>query len=347
MTRMAWLQSRTQNLLAAGALAIVAALLAATGPHLVHLYNDVVAGCAARGDCSAARDSFLRSDASLRTALDALVMVMPAFVGIFWGAPMVARELESGTYSFAWTQSVSRARWLGVKLGLLGLASVAAAGLLSLAVTWWAAPLDHAHMAKFTTFDERDVVPLGYAAFAFALAVLAGVVIRRTLPAIVAALLLFVGARLAVWHWVRPHLAAVSQTNLPMTEVHRVGFIPGPAGPEFTVGNGSIDNAWVLSGRIVDKAGHPTSSAGLHHFLETNCPLIANHIAHSPRGGGPPNLNAMRDCFAQVTANFDLHVTYQPPGHYWQLQWFELAIFLAASLALSALSFWWVRRRSG
>jgi hypothetical protein len=69
-----------------------------------------------------------------------------------------------------------------VKLALVGLASMTVAGLLSLMVTWWASPLDKVHMNPFGTFDERNIVPVAYAAFAFALGVIAGIGVRRTLP---------------------------------------------------------------------------------------------------------------------------------------------------------------------
>ena len=59
-----------------------------------------------------------------------VVYVLPAIIGLFWGAPLVARELEAGTHRLVWNQSVTRTRWLGTKLAVVGLASVAAAGLL-------------------------------------------------------------------------------------------------------------------------------------------------------------------------------------------------------------------------
>ena len=65
------------------------------------------------------------------------VLFVPGIVGVFWGAPLVARELEAGTHRLAWSQSVSRTRWLAVKLGLTGLAAMAVAGVCGLAVTWW------------------------------------------------------------------------------------------------------------------------------------------------------------------------------------------------------------------
>jgi len=292
MIRLTWVQSRTQNIVAVSALAIVCTFLAVTGPHLAHLYNETVGNCQAHGDCGPARDLFLRNDATLRTWLDALVVVVPALVGIFWGAPLVARELESGTHRLVWTQSVSRARWLAVKLGTLGIASMHAAGLLSLAVTWWARPLDHAHMARFTTFDQRDLVPIGYAAFAFALAVAVGIVIRRTLPAIAVAIAAFVGTRVAVWHWVRPHVVAPTHTDLPMSAAHHFGFVHESAGAVFIAGNPSIDNAWILSSRIVDKAGHPVTAHGLNRFLQSACPLIAARVSQSTGHAGPPDPSA-------------------------------------------------------
>lgn len=107
MIRFTWLQARTQTAVAFGALAIVAVALAVTGPHLVSLYNASVATCAARGDCPAASIAFLRNGGTLRTWLGVLTVVLPGVIGIFWGAPLVARELEAGTFRLAWTQSVT------------------------------------------------------------------------------------------------------------------------------------------------------------------------------------------------------------------------------------------------
>ena len=167
-------QFRTQALVGVGGLVVVAVVLAVMGPHLAHLYGASVANCSAHSDCATAAAAFAQTDKSLRTWLGALVIVVPALIGMFWGAPLVAAELEAGTHRLVWAQSVTRTRWLGVKLGVVGLASMAIAGLLSLIVTWWASPVDRASMNVFGTFDQRDIVPVGYAAFAFALGVSAG-----------------------------------------------------------------------------------------------------------------------------------------------------------------------------
>jgi len=55
----------------------------------------------------------------LEAALGLVVLVVPALIGVFWGAPLIARELETGTFRLAWTQSVTRTRWLAVKLGVV------------------------------------------------------------------------------------------------------------------------------------------------------------------------------------------------------------------------------------
>ena len=70
-----------------------------------------------------------------------MLYAVPAIMGLFWGAPLVTREFEAGTFRLAWGQSIARARWMIVKLGLIGVAAMATAGLISLMTGWWATPL--------------------------------------------------------------------------------------------------------------------------------------------------------------------------------------------------------------
>jgi len=147
MTWLTWRQFRAQAIVAAAALAVVAIALAVTGPHLAGLYaSNGLATCQAHGNCETLKTSFMDQvksstpDGRLFALGIGLLLAAPALVGVFWGAPLVTREIEAGTFRLAWTQSVTRARWLAVKLGLIGLASMAAVGLLSLMVGWWASP---------------------------------------------------------------------------------------------------------------------------------------------------------------------------------------------------------------
>ena len=357
MIRFTWLQSRTQTAAAFGALAIVAVALAVTGPHLVSLYDASVASCAAPGDCPAASAAFLRNDSTLRSWLGVLTVVLPGVIGIFWGAPLVARELEAGTFRLAWTQSVTRTRWLASKLAVVGLASMAVAGLASLMVTWWASPLDRVHMSLFETFASRDIVPIGYASFAFAVGVAAGVIIRRPMPAMAATLVAFVGARLAMTYWIRPHLIAPLHANIAIGAAAIAGYgSDSPGGQQsLELASPNMPNSWIYSQQLVDKTGQPITD----QFVQRTCPGIGGGAPAGGASGGGGLLGSggshsqasaaaqqkFQECAAKVTARFHELVIYQPASRYWPFQWYELAIFLGAALILAGASVWWVRRR--
>jgi hypothetical protein len=322
-----------QAALTAGALTIVAVVLALTGPGLAHLYDTTVVSCAAHHDCSTATTNFTGTDGPLQVFLDFLLLVVPLLIGMFWGAPLVSREFETGTFRLAWTQGVSRSRWLTVKLGLGAVAGAAIAGLLSLIVSWWSSRLDYVNADPFDSlrFGARGVVPIGYAAFAFALGLTAGLLFRRMLPAMLAALVGFVAAREIVTAWVRPNLFTPLHLSLPITTATPVSIdqtSPGVTEAFESVRGISIPDAWVFSVKIVDEAGHtPTTS-----FLSRACPLGTY---------GPLN---PRNCTARLAIMFHQLVTYQPGSRYWPMQWYELAIFLSLSIVLGGFCFWWIRR---
>jgi hypothetical protein len=333
------------------ALAALALLLAITGTRLEHLYDTSgISTCKPPSNCDALKSAFLSHDKLLQNLLGPFLLAVPALLGIFWGAPLVARELEAGTYRLAWTQSVTRTRWLAIKVVLLGLASIAVAGLLSLMITWWSAPVDHVNMNRFApgAFDERGIVPIGYAAFAFALGLTAGTLIRRTVPAMATTLFAFVGARLATTYWIRPHLMTPAHTSATFDSASNLGFEANGSSPlTFVAGPPHIPNAWVYSDRIVDKAGHAPTSQALHTFLLRFCPNIGVPPRQTPTGAQarPGNPEAFQACIAKLSAKFHETVTYQPAGRYWTFQSYETAIFLLLALILTAVSFWWIRRR--
>jgi hypothetical protein len=349
MIRFAWLQSRTQTAIAFGGLAIVAIIVTLTGPHLAHLYDANVATCAAHGDCSTVKEAFLRNDKNLGIWLGIFVLAIPALFGLFWGAPLIARELETGTYRLAWTQSITRTRWLGVKLAVVALVSMAVAGLLSLMVSWWASPLDRTSANRFSPpyFDERGIVVIGYAAFAIALGVTAGLLIRRTVPAMATTLAAFIGIKVASIFWLRPHLiaplhrvTALDPQTMGLRRVNESTFDFLPPSPH-------LPNAWIYSTRIVDSAGHALT----HGFLTGACPRLDTVAANPPPVQGvatkaPTDFRSvMHDCVVNVGSKFHELTSYQPAKNYWTFQWIELAIFLAAAIILSGFCFWWVRRR--
>jgi hypothetical protein len=139
--------------------------------------------------------------------LPSISLIVPAVLGILWGAPLVAHELETRTTDFAWAQSVTRTRWLTVKVGWLLLAAAACGGAIAALTTWWSGPNNAQFASAFEPghFDTQGIVPIGYAVFAMALGIAAGTVARRTLPAIAVVLGGFIGLRLVISDFVRQH----------------------------------------------------------------------------------------------------------------------------------------------
>jgi hypothetical protein len=352
MIRVAWLQARVQILVAAGALAIVAVVVLVTGPHLHHLYDVNVAHCAARGDCDLAQAAFLKNDKNLYSWLGGLALFVPGVIGIFWGPPLIARELETGTFRLAWTQSVTRTRWFACKLAVVGLSAMAVAGVLSLMISWWASPLDTVRADRFTAplFDERGIVMIGYAAFAFMLGVTAGMVIRRTVPAMATTLAAFVAAKLVVIQLIRPTFMSPTARSLAL-DPSSVGFGRRNSGPIFLQPDSPrIPGAWIRSVHVVDKVGHALTPTELARI----CPRLGNLLDAPPVGGSARHVrvaapegvkSTIQQCVAKVGTTYHEVVTYQPGKHYWPFQMYELALFVGAALVLVGFCFWWLRRR--
>jgi hypothetical protein len=359
MIRFAWVQARIQTAVAVAALAAAAILAAITGPRLLRLYNTVVATCGSRNDCASVTTAFLSSYRLVQVALPPVLLVLPALIGAFWGAPLVARELETGTFRLAWTQGVTRQRWLAVKLTLVGLASMAVAGLLSLILTWWFSPIDRVQMNQLTPamFGVRGITPIGYAAFAFALGVTAGAFIRRTLPAMAATIVVFTGVRLAFSLWVRPYL--ITPLRVTSALVMPTGNGPAPSPGAGTVKPGDL----VISAQTINAAGRviganggvgPNGEIGIRvsHGRPSLAGVGACPNKFPPLGGGlrgsaaqpPADFNAaLQECINRLGVRDA--VTYQPLSRYWPLQWDETLIFTGLAIVLVVICFWQVRRR--
>jgi hypothetical protein len=332
MIWVAWRQFRTQAFVTIGLLAAFAVLVLVTGLHLRDIY-------------SSSGTTLTGSKKLLSDLLPPALLAIPALLGMFWGAPLVARELEGGTYRLAWTQSVTRRRWLSVKVALVGTVALAVAGLASWLVSWWFSPVDAFNMNRFdpSVFTARGIVAVGYAGFAFALGVATGALMRRTLPAMASTLLGFIAARTAVTVWLRPHLLPASHILFPLTKGKAVGFLASPSGVSVFAGSAPLANGWSLSATLVDRAHHPLSTAQLHDLLVRVCPAIAAGVPPNPgaaKNAAGPASGAFFSCLHALSPHIQLLVTYQPSSHYWPLQVVETMIFLATALALIAVTIW-------
>src|ERR1700735_2802287 len=257
MIRFTWLQFRAQARVAPAPLAATALVLAVTGPHLAHLYDvSALATCRRHGACGSLASNYN----VLYKAGHVVLYAVPALIGMFWGAPLLTRELEAGTFRLAWTQTVTRGRWLATKLGLIGLAAMGTAGLLSLMVTWGASPIERVSMNRLIppNFAASGIAPIGYGLFAFVLGVTAGVLIRRTVPAIAVTLVVFAAVQLVMPQLVRPHLIAPVRTTAALN-AGSAGLsmtIPQSGSPMTVVGPVSKPGTWVLSNQTIGPAGH-------------------------------------------------------------------------------------------
>ena len=127
-------------------------------------------------------------------------MVLPMLAGMFWGAPLVAREIEHGTHRLVWTQGVSRLRWAATKIGLVSVAVLVMTAIFAGMLTWWITPVMQTSGQRFAYifFDIHGIVVFGYTLFALALGIFAGAVTGRMLPAMATTVVGFLGTRLVV-----------------------------------------------------------------------------------------------------------------------------------------------------
>jgi hypothetical protein len=351
--RLAWRQFRLQAEVAASLLAVAAVLLISTRPHLAALY-DVVRraqeACASGGECRQVRVNVGGLNRFLQLFGTALVG-LPAIIGAFWGAPLITREFENGTHRLVWTQSVTRGRWLAAKLAVVGSASVLATGLGSLLVTWWSAPIDAGKANRFGAglFGERNIVPLGYAAFAFTVGVATGLLLRRTLPAMAVSLVAFLATRLAFTYLVRPNLIPPRRLSLPL-DPNSIGFGSTNNGPDTLMpGTPPLPDAWIYSSRIVDGHGlglTPTVLRQQCPQLGTTQPLAGSPAGHGVRVQAPDTTQStLHDCVARLSGTYHELLTYQPANRYWLFQIIETAAFSGGALLLAGAVYWWLRRR--
>jgi hypothetical protein len=344
MIWLTWRQFRPQAIVAAAALAVVAVALAVTGPHLASMYTSSgLASCHA--GCGTQASTFITAVKGSATELIFyggifLLYATPALIGMFWAAPLVTRELEAGTFRLAWSQSVTRTRWIAVKLGLIGLAAMATAGLLSLMISWWASPLDRAaqktgqnslSISKIAPplFSATGIAPIGYAAFAFALGVTFGVLVRRTLPAMAITLAVFAAVQIFWPGLVRQHLISPVSTTYPFN----------PAQQGFSENVSTLTDRMTLSVQPVNEAGAWT---------------LSNQAVITPAGHaftGPATQaclgNSTQACNAWLASkHLRVLISYQPASRYWDFQWIETGLFLVLALGLGGVCYWRVRRLS-
>ncbi len=320
MTWTLWRQHRAEALIVGIVLAALAALLLATGAQITHSYQSLGVGpCLSPTNTNVNCGEIL---GAFRDQFDWMVRASdwlnftPALAGILIGAPLVARELEQRTYLLAWTQSVTRRRWLLTKLVFVLCGALLAMAILTALLIWWRTPFDLLNGRMMPQgFDFEGTAPLAYMAFAMALAITAGTLLRRTILAMVVTLAGFLAVRLPLEIWARPYLY-----QAPV----RLNVDPLASG-------GPTRGDWVLDFGFADQAGHPLASD-----------RVFNTCA-SPGGSGPLSKINFFQCVRGH--GWLVSYVYQPADRFWRFQITETVIYLTLTIALIALTCWWVQRR--
>jgi hypothetical protein len=312
MAWVTWRQHRHQLLI--GLALIVGLALAAlvTGlPMRTAYQREALSSClppAARSGCDIIVRHF-QAEFGNRVDIAGYLILLPALVGMFVGAPLLARELEHGTHRFAWTQTVTRRRWLLSKTLLLAFAVALGGVVLSVIVMWWRQPFDglEGRMSP-SGFEIQGLVVPAYAVFALALGVLAGAALRRSLAAMSLTLAAFVAVRLAVAKLLRPRYESPEHETM-------AGLVPAAHARD-----------WVLSNSLVDAVGRNISAA-----REDLAILHALQARIDPQE-------------YLLSLGWRRALSFQPADQFWTFQAIEAGIFFALAAALLVATAWLLQR---
>jgi hypothetical protein len=330
VTWLVWRQHRNQAYLAAAALAAFAVLFLITGRQLASQYQSALASCTASRTCGSLADT-LNLGSPLLSLLVNLTLLVPCLLGAFWGGPLVARELETGTSQFAWMQSVTRRHWLTVKAGWTLLAAACGAAAVSAIVTWWSGPVNAVSNGRFLPgqFDEQGIAPVGYALFAVALGITAGALLRRTVPALAVTIGGYAALRITIAEFVRPHFMTAVSMTYPLSSGQQPPSLRGSYLP--------------ISLGVAAPGGHIAGSPGR---LGAAVDINGVRLSDLPAACQALILQGPSRLFSCLNAHgYRATITYQPASRFWPFQGIETGIFVTLAAALIAVTAIVVLRR--
>ncbi|WP_229075913.1 hypothetical protein [Actinoplanes sp. DH11] len=247
-----------------------------------------------------------------------LPLIGPALIGAFWGAPLVAREIERGTFRLAWTQSVPTKRWVAVKLGMLSAAVVLAGAALSIMVTLWNGLFHGAFpdtsLSNPGKFNVVGLAPAAWWLFAFAVGAAAGALIRRTIPAMAVTV-------------------AVIAVALPAIIISQDFY----AAPAEVIG---VDRDTLMNNgdMIVEEKWIGPDGRDMTVPTETLCPPAGGTDASGSRAE-----IAEQDCLA--AKGYQMVFDVQPVNRFWLFQGIQAFILVIAACFCLALAVWGTLRR--
>ena len=326
-TKLAWvtLRQRRGLLIGGGILLGVFAVYMAVMAVIQNSAYAGVAAChpAAALKCHQLNDSFYRSywgggagpvlAGGGAQTVSSLLFAIPVLLGAFGGAPVLARELESGTFRFAWTQGAGRTRWTVSTLVLPALLLTAATGAFTAIFFWYFRPfLEDQQVSEMLplAFAVLGVAFAAWTLVAYSLAAFLGAVFRRILPAMAVTLVVYIALAMATAIAIRPHYAT-----------------------PVTVRGWNNSDAWVISQWVKAPDGRVLSQPALNSLSQHLPPSVQNS----------PSPDAFTNWLTQH--GYTMWQSVQPDSRFWQFQLTEGGWLLAVSAALIAGTIWLVRRR--
>jgi ABC-type transport system involved in multi-copper enzyme maturation permease subunit len=261
------------------------------------------------------------------------LQLLPALIGAFAGAPVLARELETGTFRFAWTQGFARWRWALAKLVALAVVLAALTAAFSVLLSWCYQPYlatsnqelgIYENSPLVTVFSLREVTFPAWTLAVFAVSALAGMLIRRVVPAIVAGLAVYAGLAIAAAALLREHYLA-----------------PLVTGNQNVPGSAWITGQWwTKDGRFAFAGNPPASLINQCSFPQSS----AGKGGGVAGGGGPSSVNPFAQCLAPH--GYAQWTSFQPGSRFWPFQWIEGGWLLLLAALLIAVTVWLVHRRA-
>ncbi len=305
MSYVIWRLHRTHVLVVSASLAALATLLVITGVNMAHTYDAAVASCGAAHSCDQLPTILFHNDGALLD-LVAGTMILPALLGVLWGAPLIAGELESGTKDLIWTQSITRRHWTATNIGWAIAIATLWGAALTILVSWWRIP-ENGLFDRLSpgVFDIQGIAPIAYSVFAMALGIAAGMLLRRVLPAIATALAGFIALRVLIALFLRQHFIAPITRILPIN----VSTVTGPTA-----------HVWWLASYITSPSGQ-SSQTGI--AIPKACQALA--------------FRQFQSCIA--AHGYHRILTYQPADRFWVFQAIEASIFALLAAGLLAVAY--------
>jgi hypothetical protein len=330
--RMAWVTWRQQR----ATLISVPAVLAAVGIFLViyglKVHHDYAAlvKCPLVGSvqnesnaCQQLFRNFNSTDWPIGNTCAILIALAPVLIGAFAGAPLLARELETGTYRYAWTQGLGRERQTIAKLALVGLTLAVVAGAFGELFAWFFQPFlytEQMNVLTETVFSARGLVFPAFTLLAFAIGAFLGMLLRRIIPAMAATLGFYLVVRLVAWGVRKYYPLAVVTSNSKIFSQFQTPRLPG--------------FPWILSTWVTGPGGQPASQAMTNQV--ENGLAVTNQILHGP---GPR-------AGASVPPGYTEWNRWIPLSHFWPMQFIEAGWLLVLAVALFAATVSLVHRRA-